>query len=89
MLPLHRKSNRFRNAKPTCQMLTQGATGARKYEFVIRHKFMLRLRLVERQSEAITSSTCCHFLCLISLHSTCVKSYTFSAAQMQVIIFDS
>ena len=36
MLPLHRKSNRFRDAKPTCQMLTQGTTGAWKYEFVIR-----------------------------------------------------
>ena len=37
----------------------------------------------------IINSAYCRFLCLISLHTACVNSYTFSAAQIQVIIFDS
>ena len=48
---------------------------------------MLWSRSVEKQSEAIINSTYCHFLCLISLQTTCVKPYTFLAAQIQVIIF--
>ena len=37
--------------------------------------------------ETIINSAYCRFLCLISLHTACVNSYTFSAAQIQVIIF--
>ena len=50
---------------------------------------MLWPRSVERRSETIINSTYCRFLFFISLHATFVKSYTFSAAQIQVIIFDS
>ena len=53
------------------------------------HKFMLRSRPVENRRETIINSAYCRFLCLISLHTACVNSYTFSAAQIQVISFDS
>ena len=56
---------------------------------VVHHKFILRSGSVENRGETIINSAYCRFLCLISLHTACVNSYTFSAAQIQVIIFDS
>ena len=38
---------------------------------------MLWSRSVERRSETIINSTYCHFLCIITLHTTFVKSYVF------------
>ena len=40
---------------------------------------MLQLVSVKRRSETIINSTYCHLLCFIRLHTTFVKSYTFSA----------
>ena len=84
----------MRNQHAKC--LTQGATSVRKYEFVIHiwnSESMLSGALwiyasVE-WSETIINSTYYRFLCLISFHTACVNSYTFLAAQIQVIIFDS